>query len=450
MKRTKKKRESHCVGQIRASTVDLKSVSKSSVTSPLLLHSTGSLMKQAAKNVIIPNAITPIRLEWSAASKNKSKKSKTNSILVYQSSNEDTWPGGAVWDLGWCLSQLLISLSSLIESLSIQPASIAVSNTTTINAVTPINTVTILSDSASTEHQQQCLKHTMTLPNRYEIAFMKEPIFLLQHHQRVDQYDLLNHGIPRKHQQLPSKNHHRIVLELGCGVGLTGLVCSAAFHDTTVILTDLPMVIDQITIPNVQRNAKTTIKTTINVHLTAKDQGNHSVDSMDAVPNQDTQPSIHVPMHIYTISQQQGSRAVAMPLSWGNHHDEQVVQEVIRNLIRNNVNNDDTINCCTTDQYKPDWIIIADVAYQHKPGALSHFDALLHTILHFASNETLIIFGLRVRMSASIDLYNMLLEHFGEIVSDPITAQEIDPIRFQHVKPNTMSMHFMKRKNISQ
>jgi hypothetical protein len=43
-----------------------------------------------------------------------------------------------------------------------------------------------------------------------------------------------------------------IVLELG--TGLTGIVLTAATTNVTVLLTDLKVVADQVTIPNVQRN----------------------------------------------------------------------------------------------------------------------------------------------------------------------------------------------------
>jgi hypothetical protein len=47
--------------------------------------------------------------------------------------------------------------------------------------------------------------------------------------------------------------------------------------------------------------------------------------------------------------------------------------------------------------YHPDLIIIGDVAYQQKPGAPSHFDVLLSTVLKFAGNKTRIVFGTRMR-----------------------------------------------------
>ena len=89
------------------------------------------------------------------------------------------------------------------------------------------------------------------------------------------------------------------------------------------------------------------------------------------------------------------------------------------------------------------------MAYQHKPGAPSHFEILLSTLLKFATKpNTTIVFGTRMRMPASIDLLEMLREHFDEVVNPPVEAQELD-IAFHknNLGKNSMiTIHIFKRK----
>jgi hypothetical protein len=94
----------------------------------------------------------------------------------------------------------------------------------------------------------------------------------------------------------------------------------------------------------------------------------------------------------------------------------------------------------------PDLILVGDVAYQHKPGAPSHFEALVSTLLLLAPPEagTLVVFGTRLRMPASSDLLDLLLHHFHQIVEPPLRADEVNGL-FRNVKHN-MTIHFLQRK----
>jgi predicted nicotinamide N-methyase len=49
----------------------------------------------------------------------------------------------------------------------------------------------------------------------------------------------------------------------------------------------------------------------------------------------------------------------------------------------------------------PDVILIGDVAYQQTPGAASHFEDLLSTLLKCVHDDTIVVFGTRIRMPAS-------------------------------------------------
>jgi hypothetical protein len=95
----------------------------------------------------------------------------------------------------------------------------------------------------------------------------------------------------------------------------------------------------------------------------------------------------------------------------------------------------------------PDLIIVGDVAYQHKPGAPSHFEALVSTLLAFAPPEAgaLVVFGTRLRTPASTDLLDLLLLHFDQIVEPPLRADEVNGL-VRNVKHN-MTIHFLRRKS---
>ena len=95
----------------------------------------------------------------------------------------------------------------------------------------------------------------------------------------------------------------------------------------------------------------------------------------------------------------------------------------------------------------PDIVLLGDVAYQHKPGSFSHFEALMSTVLRFTDEHTLVIFGTRCRMPASADLLEMFRLHFHEVI-EPILAHEISD-SFSHEKlgrRHNISIHLLRRK----
>ena len=389
---------------------------------------------RAAKNVIVPNALTPIRLAWNI--EKKKKQIVPRSIVVHQSPDDDTWPGGAVWDLGWSLAQVIIAMS--ISSLFPDSSRCCKTQNAPNDTITTTTTMNVIENNAVTQEQYH-ISNTMELPSRVKNALQMEPVFRHSPHEQC------------------------IVLELGCGVGLTGLVCALAFSEhisTTVILTDLSIVVERITLPNVHRNAKSMMKTTYLCRTPDDSNKNDSsADEMAVGSTIITQLSHDQvrSLQINTISQH--GRVISMPLCWGDCHDMRNVQSVIHHLRTTNTrshlsseksprNRKSMCALSSSDiSSRPDFLLIGDVAYQHQPGAPSHFDALVETILEFMAPNTILIFGLRVRMAASMDLFLQLLEHFEEIVSDPILPQEVNAVLFQNVKPNTMTIHFLKQRS---
>lgn len=510
----------------------------------------------AAKNIIIPNAITPVRIEWftsktttntAASTATLSKKNDTSritsvsqnatnknvsvsvssttpfraatpasgSILIHQSNQEETWPGGAIWDISWCMAQLIIgmiydasSVATTAKSSSGGSTSSGTTNTitTTTTTATFYNDISIMTNPSPSlvkpQGLSQCVQNNIQIPARLigmlqnvkqEPSVMALATLLGNHHSKQQYKNTNVKPTKNSHHRSSNRNSNKtnnesiIVLELGCGTGLTGIVMAAAAatvsttsSSCTVILTDLDVVIQNVTLPNVQRNIKSikhnVFKTTFplfhdfpskNAHNSIDQQGTSTID---AEPMQQ-----QLPLNIYTIKNNSSSGSsgclIATPLCWGNHDDMKVVQSMIRYLqkpqhnqnsnhathesviVNDTENNDGRYLCSNSNDGIPDILIIGDVAYQHKPGATSHFDVLLETILHFTKcDQTMIIFGLRIRMNASMDLYQMLLQYFVDII-EPIVPNEIDPIRFPMANHsnnkksmNTMTIHFMKRK----
>jgi predicted nicotinamide N-methyase len=177
------------------------------------------------------------------------------------------------------------------------------------------------------------------------------------------------------------------VLELGAGVGLTGIV-TGVLGARQVVLTDLPVVIERITKNNIALNANRWKKGGSGLH-------NNKL------------------------------RVSAQSLTWGLANEE--------------------VDALTTlGGTFPDLLIAGDVSYQHKPGATSHFDALLSTVLNVSGTNTIFVFGHRVRMEASHDLLNAFLEHFVYI-RDVVRAEDLDD-RFASVAKHNITIHIMKRK----
>jgi predicted nicotinamide N-methyase len=225
---------------------------------------------------------------------------KTLSIVVHQTAEDETWPGGALWDIGVLLSHFLVALAGC------QPASV--------------------------------------------FKDVKPPTRLLQ--------------------AVPSIKD-LTVLELGCGVGLTGIVAAAVLGTQLTILTDLEVVVEKVARPNLERNSTSVVS--------VKKQYQEQIT------------------YRLTNAGKRG-RILALPLCWGNEQDADVVMACLKKYTKLEKSSrrrkgDPSPN--HTGQ--PNLIIIGDVAYQHKPGAPSHFDALLSTVLKFTGPHTLVIFGTRMR-----------------------------------------------------
>jgi predicted nicotinamide N-methyase len=202
------------------------------------------------------------------------------------------------------------------------------------------------------------------------------------------------------------------LLELGCGVGLTGLVAAAALGSTMTILTDLKVVIDNVTQPNVLLNS-------------APSTGKHPYRVMETGKR---------------------GRVMAMPLCWGDQDDEKSVANAFIACVSQpkSPRKQRGIKSEKKDISKPDIILVGDVAYQHKPGAPSHFDALVSTLLQFLGPDTLVLFGTRMRLAASADLLQLFLMHMDEVVAPPVPADEIDPSfgKFKH----QITVHVLRKK----
>ena len=262
---------------------------------------------------------------------------KPASITVDQTPNEETWPGGALWDIGVLLSHFLVGLAGFQSGKAKFP-------TRLIEAVPSVKDLT--------------------------------------------------------------------VLELGCGVGLTGLVAAAVLGTQLTILTDLKVVVDEVAEPNLLKNST---------------------------------PSTGKHPYRLTEAGKRG-RIMSMPLCWGNEEDEKAVANAFATLTKApKVSRKQKGKIPPKDPSKPDLILIGDVAYQHKPGAPSHFDALVSTLLKFLGPQTLVVFGTRMRMPASADLLEMFSEHMEEIVTPPVAADEIDPSfgKFKH----QITVHVFRRKS---
>jgi Lysine methyltransferase len=190
------------------------------------------------RNLIVLDATTPVEFSFD-------QYGKPVVLTIHQTAAENTWPGGALWDCGWCMAQLLVRSST---------------TTTVIEQPPPSN--------------NNIGKKT-------------------QKPRRTSTY----RSIPR-HLHLPftsSSTKINTVLELGCGVGLTGLVAAAILRPRIItILTDLPVVIDHVTQRNLQANGMLVDKKTKS----------------------------------YCI-QSGGCPVRAMPLCWGNADDEATVREAL-------------------------------------------------------------------------------------------------------------------------
>ncbi len=291
------------------------------------------------RNHIVKDATSPYTFTYKQYGLQKS-------ITVNQTPDEDTWPGGALWDIGALLAQALVML----------------------NKPPP---------SSSSSGKKEAFVPRLRSPGIW-----------------------------------PTSWKDCTILELGCGVGLTGLV-GAQLGAKLTLLTDLEVVVNKVTKPNVELNKK--------------EFG-------------------------------MGQKVVALPLCWGNEEDELACRNILessqtkkgsnRKLKKKGKGQTKSNDVQPTISSDPSIILIGDVAYQHKPGAPSHFDILLSTLLKFASTrETVVMFGTRMRMPASSDLLDMFREHFDEVI-EPIEAHEIDhSFHSSSLGRNSLiTLHVFKRK----
>lgn len=448
------------------------------------------------RNIFITDATHPLSVQYQG-------RFGTNiSITVNQSVEDETWPGGAVWDLGWLLGQVLMAGStSQINNINKSPKK---KSTFSSQLKSPQreepnrhSIKTITTNWSDELGKYKNVTRTIELPNRIR--------------QNTELQQLFDSAINNTCSSSCS-----IVLELGCGVGLTGLIAAASIRPKIItIVTDLQIVIDKVTKPNIIANTQST---TGIMHKSSSVIPPMSTELQQLLQNYHVRKMDHSMTAI-----------VALPLCWGNKKDESLVQEFIQYCLfihnttsnknntsktisphvgtnssssrangqskrnrmketlppsptsttkisntspattscfnelsvvgKNESNNSNTATNSIMIEHQqriysdtidvlPDLIIVGDVAYQHYPGAPCHFDDLLQTILKFSNERTILIFGLRIRMPASIDLYHLLLEHFTEIIHPPLLATEIDPIDFPP-PPGSLSPRCFGNHNIT-
>uniref|UniRef100_A0A7S1ZLV6 Calmodulin-lysine N-methyltransferase n=1 Tax=Ditylum brightwellii TaxID=49249 RepID=A0A7S1ZLV6_9STRA len=326
------------------------------------------------KNHLIMDATSPYTFTYTQYGSKKS-------ITVNQTPNEDTWPGGALWDIGVLMAKLLVSIN--------------------------------------------CPTYSVSIPR------------------------LIAPGIWGP----PTTWKDKRILELGCGVGLTGLV-AASLGARCVLLTDLEVVVNKVTLPNVEL---------------VVGSGSGGISSASGSGGG-------------AGGKKKGAKGInvaALPLCWGNEDDENAAKKVLDEMAppqkldslvsakkkggKKKVQQQQQHPSSPNDQQKqennsiaasslregiPDILLIGDVAYQHKPGAPSHFDVLLSTILNITDEHTVVMFGTRMRMAASNDLLDMFYLHFEEIVTPPIEAHEVDDLFSSEAlgRKHNITIHIFRRK----
>jgi hypothetical protein len=139
--------------------------------------STGVEALNRPRNFLVTDATKPYTFSYL-------QYGKPVSIIVHQTPEEETWPGGALWDIGVLLAHFLVALAGFQPSL-------------------------VSKD-------------------------VKPPTRLLE--------------------AVPSIKE-LTVLELGCGVGLTGIVAAAVLGTQLTVLSDLAIVVEKVARPNLELNS---------------------------------------------------------------------------------------------------------------------------------------------------------------------------------------------------
>mmetsp|Transcript_3651 Transcript_3651/g.10051 ORF Transcript_3651/g.10051 Transcript_3651/m.10051 type:complete len:407 (+) Transcript_3651:84-1304(+) len=338
-------------------------------------------------------------------------------LVIRQTSHEETWPGGALWDLGVLLSHVLLAMAG-------------------ISTATTVTTTTIDDRHNSNNNSNNIDK------KRHQQHVIPSWDSLTQNHPNPPPVDSVNNTDDWLHSILLSPRS--TWLELGCGVGLTGLVAAAALRPALVVLTDLSVVIDQVTRLNVEEN-------TTKAAIKKGGKQKHNQQQQQQQQQRHGNKRMLGPTNV-----------VAHPLCWGNEEDQVAVQGLIQEFhqlqqkqqqgsIRKgkpkgaNATKAATTNTTNTIG-KPDVILIGDVAYQHKPGAPSHFEALHQTLRQLSHDDTILIFGTRIRMPASHDLLALFRQDMEPLLQLP--ADSVEPRWLGNVKHN-MTIHFLRRKTES-
>jgi len=364
------------------------------------------------------------------------------------------YTGGVVWDIGPLLGRMLVDLSFITEDdvKKENPApnfkvhhhnksSLLNGHDDFIDDAKLCKTPKFAKDKKHSKHADSRKKHE----TKKDVASINNYLLVLHNalstnimQQKISCGDTTNCGVKKKKTKKVSKLHNNNntvprnileslrIVELGAETGITGII-SGALNARAVLITDLSEVVDGITLDNIHANRKL----------------------------------------LYVDPQQQPlkMRVKGIPLCWGNLEDETIAKLALDELsdppilLSNNItpsNNELEQNIISQDSIDdtqerrrdgiPDLLLIGDVAYQHKPGAPSHFDVLLETMLRLTDELTIVVFGTRIRMEASKDLTDMILAHFEHLCA-PVQADEIDPA-FGTVKKHNIEVHLLRRRCI--
>ena len=371
-------------------------------------------------------------------------KARDITLYIHQSSNEDTWPGGALWDIGLLLAKLFVSIynhnrSGFLSSSSSSSSFTKTLITTAQNGPNPNSKKK--SKQARTVREIECPR--WMIPPPFDLTHTFTKCLAIDPHtpRTITTEDQLVSTFTFPTCYTWWKN--AIVLELGCGVGLTGLAFSAIFQNQLTLLTDLPLVIDHVTKENIRLN-ESILSSCASIHK--KRNGSTATTTSSSSSTTTMAPKVH-----------------ALPLCWGNLDDALSCSQYIQKHVSTTTvhmskthlistassSSSSSSSTSTSTIQQPHLIIIGDVAYQHKPGAPCHFDALLQTVLYFVGDETIILFGTRIRMPASMDLLQMFQSTFREVLLPPIEAHELDSAFHPnnlHGKNHNITIHVFKKK----